>query len=62
LEEKGLTVEQCANDPSLANFILDMNLSEEDIFGKKIMEISAPTDGTHLFAIRMNKETGKLEV
>jgi len=28
LEEKGLTVEQVVNDPSLANFLYDLNMDE----------------------------------
>lgn len=64
LTEKGLTVEQCVQNPSLASFLYDLDLKESDIFGEQPqppLDISGPIDACHLFAITMNKETGKLE-
>jgi len=60
LAEKGLTVEQCVKDPSLASFLYDL---DEDILKEvaPIIEISKPTDIAHVFSVTVNKETGKLE-
>jgi len=62
--DSGLKEEEVMQNPELARDIL-FKLSLSDVLKSKKesapVEISAPTNVTHLFAIKMNKETGKLE-